>query len=45
VRSFYKPKQVGPVAEQEFSKEAFARARKQAAAKAGAPGDLEDIPF
>jgi hypothetical protein len=45
VHYFYKPKQVGPAAEQEFSKEEFARARKQATAKAGAPGDLEDIPF
>jgi len=46
--SFYhKPKQVGPMAEQEFSKEEFAQARKEATAKAGAPDEFEpeDIPF
>jgi len=47
VAFFHRPKQVGPAAEQEVSKDEFARARKEAAQRAGAPNDLEpeDIPF
>ena|SRR5215475_335521 len=47
VHYFYKPKQVGPVAEQKYSEEEFAKARKEAAVKAGGETELEpdDIPF
>jgi|SRR5215469_3949535 len=47
VAFFHRPRQVGPQAEQEVSKDEFARARKEAAQRAGAPSDLEpnDIPF